>query len=120
MESTVTITSPDPDELRTLNMWLRDEPELQRKVTLLPEPPQQGEMSGGMLSGLAILAGQAGTLAVVARSLTSWLGPRRGKVSFVIRRPDGGEIEFTAEQTRGADMDDVHRVIERFLDGGAS
>jgi hypothetical protein len=120
MESTVTITSPDPDALRNLNMWLRDEPELRRMVTLLEEPPRPGEMSAGMLSGLAIVAGQAGILAVIARSLTNWLGPRRGKVSVVIRRPDGGELELTADQTLGAGMDDVHRIVERFLDGGAS
>jgi hypothetical protein len=116
MESTVMISGQDPDELRNLNMWLLDEPELRRRVTLLEQPPQEGHMSGGVLSGLAIAAGQTGILAVIARSLTNWLGPRRGKVSVTIRRPDGGELEFTADQTRGATMDDVHRMIKRFLD----
>ena len=120
MDPMLNVAGLGGDDLRSLNVWLNEEPELQGGVTLLQRSPQNGELPGGVLTGLAVALAPGGIAVVLARSLVSWLRRRPSGLSMKLTTPDGVTIEIESPGTR-ASVDDIRRLIDRlirFLEGG--
>lgn len=89
MESTphVRIALLDSSEaetrLRSLLDWLQHEDELRGRVSLERTAPRPGEM-GGLVDVLVVALGSGGAGAVLAQSLSTWIGQRRADLKLTI------------------------------------
>src|SRR5215471_9859486 len=87
------------DELKSLEDWLLDDPELAGyPVTRPASAPGPGEM-GALSDVLVVALGSGGAGATLAGSLSVWLRTRVGDVTLRIRTPQG-EAELTARNAK--------------------
>jgi hypothetical protein len=90
------------DELKNLEDWLLDDPELAGcPVTRPAGSPAPGEM-GALSDVLVVALGSGGAGATLAGSLSVWLRTRVGDVTLRVRTPQG-EAELTARNARDAE-----------------
>jgi hypothetical protein len=77
-----------PQTIWSLENWLRNEPDFERKIRRVPVTPSTGEL-GAVADTRQIALGAGGAVAVLAASLQTWFAqPRRSDVRItVIRRP---------------------------------
>src|SRR5215472_15273268 len=89
------------DELKNLEDWLLDDPELAGyRITRPAGSPAPGEM-GALSDVLVIALGSGGAGATLAGSLSVWLRTRVGDVTLRVRTPRG-EAELTARNAKDA------------------
>lgn len=89
------------DELKNLEDWLLDDPELAGcPITRPAGSPAPGEM-GALSDVLVVALGSGGAGATLAGSLSVWLRTRVGDVTLRVRTPQG-ETELTARNARDA------------------
>jgi hypothetical protein len=98
------------DEARELWRWLVDADELRGRVRLVEPTAQPGSM-GGVADTLAVAVAPGGAASVFAAVLVSWIRHRSGKTRAVVRRPDGAEIEVSAEWVGRLDAPAVRSLI---------
>jgi Effector Associated Constant Component 1 len=99
-------------ELRALYTWLTEETPRPGRVRFAQEP-EPGVMGAG-LEVLEVALGAGGALSVLAGAISTWIKTRRRPVRLRVRRPDGEELEISAE-VRNPDL-----LIEEFLAHAAS
>jgi hypothetical protein len=97
----------DESELLALRDWLVQESPRPGGVELTARLAEPGTM-GPVVDTLQVTLGAGGS--VLAGSVATWLSTRRRPVSLRLKRPDGSELEISAE------VKDPEAAIERFLD----
>lgn len=99
----------EPDDLRLLANWLRDEDELRGRVTLVDRPAEPGHM-GAVADILEVAVGSGGAATALVTSLFSWLHHRRTdeRVTMWIKLDSGAEIEFTC-----GSGDDANTLLDK-------
>jgi Effector Associated Constant Component 1 len=99
------------EDARALRRWLADEEDLRGRVRLVDQPPEPGTL-GAVVDTLLVGLGSGGAVTAFAAGLVSWIRHRTGDTQAVVRRPDGTEIEVTAERVRGLDVVGVRALVE--------
>jgi hypothetical protein len=105
----------DPDELRSLIKWLRNEGDLRSRLTLQDAALAPGHM-GGALDCISLTLGGSGIGTVFVKSLFTYLGQRRKAVvlDLRIKREDGRELELklTNDKSAEATLDAAIRFLD--------
>jgi len=102
-----------PQTIWSLENWLSNEPDLERKIRRVPTTPSPGEL-GAVSDTLQIALGAGGALAVLAGSLQAWFAqPRRSDVRITVVN---GDKKVTIDAKRVADIPALLREVAR-LDG---
>lgn len=90
------------EELKNLEDWLLDEPQLSGCPITRPAPaPEPGQM-GAISDVLVVALGSGGMGAALAGSLSVWLRTRVSDLSLRIRTQQG-EVTLTASNTKDAE-----------------
>jgi hypothetical protein len=106
-------TGDDPDDLRSLMAWLRQEDELRKRLSFEPGfRPSGGEM-GGVVDMLTIALGSGGAGAVLAGSLSTWLANRSADIELTLTGRDGRKLVLNAHRVR--DVPELLREMERLI-----
>jgi hypothetical protein len=109
--------SSDAEELKNLEDWLLDEPELAGcPVTRPAASPEPGQM-GALSDVLVVALGSGGTGVALASCLSVWLRTRVSDVSLRIRTKQG-EVELTATNTKNAEAL-IEAITTSVSSGGA-
>jgi hypothetical protein len=94
----LSLEESDPELLRSLEDWLRREPELRGRVRQADAQPATGEM-GALSEALVVAASSGGALSVLAASLRVWFAqPKRSDVHVCVETADGQVVTATAER----------------------
>ncbi len=101
-------------ELASLTDWLRDEPELRGRVEAVTRPVGQNDMSGGAVELLTVALGSGGALAVLARSLNTWLRSRRPTVHLTVTMNDR-EVTLRAHNVGNTHVDETLGLLRDVL-----
>lgn len=97
----------------SLNQWLHREDGLRGRIQAKRTSPSEGEM-GTLLDTLTVAVGSSGALAILARSLHTWLKqPRRAIVRLRVKGPDGVVVDFTAEHVK--DLEQIEALLRQAL-----
>jgi membrane-associated two-gene conflict system component 1 (EACC1) len=99
----------DESELLALRDWLMQESPRPGPAELVAAPAEPGTM-GPLIDTLQVALASGGAGSVLAGSVATWLSTRRRPVSLRVKRPDGSELEISA------DVKNPEAAIERFLD----
>lgn len=91
--------SDDPAEIRELEAFLTNDPELRRWVAARVTAPEPGTM-GSVADVLVVALGQGGTATALASVLISWIRRQRSKISVHARCACGKEITVSADHIR--------------------
>ncbi|KND23825.1 effector-associated constant component EACC1 [Streptomyces acidiscabies] len=89
-------------ELAALWDWLRGERDLRGLVDAVRRPSAEGEL-GGAFDMLTVALGSGGAVAVLARSLTSWLSSRRPDVTLTVTGVTG-RVQLDARHVKDTDV----------------
>ncbi|WAZ26481.1 hypothetical protein STRCI_008062 [Streptomyces cinnabarinus] len=112
------VFAPGPardDDLRELRRRLIDVEELRGGVRSVATEARPGSL-GGLLEALAVNALSAGAVTAVAGVVVSWIRHRTTNTTIKLRRPDGMEIEVTAERVRRLDSAAVRVIVAELSD----
>lgn len=105
----------DPEVLRSLYQWLRNEPELRGRVQQLDRQPAPGEM-GALADVLMVALGSGGAVGVVASSLKVFFAqPRRSDLKITIETSDGRKVSVDAKRAANPEV-----IVREVLDDGGS
>ncbi|WP_051860360.1 effector-associated constant component EACC1 [Streptomyces anulatus] len=122
MSVTVELAGPGAsDELRSLHEWLSAEDELRGRVRLVQAPPPPGAL-GTVAETLTVVLAPGGVTAVLASAAVAWMRHRTGEVVCKLTKPDGTNMEVSAQRVRGSDMAEVRELVgelARMLDDGS-
>src|SRR3954471_16223157 len=103
MRLTVTVPA-DPDAVRSLAQWSRNDPDLRGvRITLLARPVRPGEM-GADADTLEFVLDEAETVAAVVAPLRTWLQTRRVPTTI---RISYGDREYVIGSADAALMLDI-------------
>jgi hypothetical protein len=96
------IVGGDPiEELRSLRSWLLAEEPLRGVIRHSPTAGEPADM--GSVSDLLVVAvGSGGALAVLARSVSTWLEHRHPGVVLEVKGPDGAALRLEAKRSAEA------------------
>jgi hypothetical protein len=101
------------DDSAALHALLAADPDLRgyvrRQVTRVPD----GALSGGLPEMLVALGSSGGIATALASVVVVWLRQRTGSVSIHIRRPDGSQLELTADRVRSMDGDGLRAQVDQ-------
>jgi Effector Associated Constant Component 1 len=104
MHAHISISGRDEvTEYAALASWLSEERELDGPVRMIQRKPQDGEL-GGVYDVLSVAVGSGGAVAVLARSLVTWLQARRSDVEVTISHPKGGSVKVNARRIKDVDL----------------
>jgi hypothetical protein len=99
--------------LESLADWLRGEPELAGRVSVVGCEPGEGHL-GALGDALIVAVGSGGALSVLSASLKGWLlQPRRSDFRMRIQRPDGHVVEIAADRANAEHVDVLLREALR-------
>jgi hypothetical protein len=95
--------------LESLSDWLRAEPELNGRVSVISAEPREGEL-GGIMDAVVVAAGSGGTLSILAASLKTWLSRPHGTDVRIVRvESDKSKVEIEAHRLDRATADELIR-----------
>ncbi len=102
------------DELRSLWKWLRESPSIRRSstISLLEEPPAQGEMGVG-LDAIQLVTGNVWSAAAFVMSLVAWRQARPKSPRVTVRR---GDTEITLAEGTEAEVQRAIAALEAMSD----
>ncbi|SFW52991.1 hypothetical protein SAMN04489730_1192 [Amycolatopsis australiensis] len=108
---TIEVSVSEPDELRRLGAWLRDEEPLRGRVKFSVRSPLPGQM-GGVLESVVVIA-TSSTAPALCTALFGWLKHRRdaAKVDLKITNAAGKELTL-----RCGSADDATELLESMRD----
>ncbi|MFI5530517.1 hypothetical protein ACIA8O_18445 [Kitasatospora sp. NPDC051853] len=112
MEAWISVRGGDDPvhELRELDAWLNDEPELRGKVRPRAARPGHGEL-GAPYDVLIAAIGSGGVVTVLAGSLHGYLTrPRGADVRISVSAPDGRSVEVEAQR-----VEDVEALLRQVI-----
>lgn len=102
-----------PQTIWSLENWLSNEPDFERKIRRVPVTPSPGEL-GAVADTLQIALGAGGAVAVLAASLQTWFAqPRRSDVRITVVN---GDKKVTIDAKRVRDIPALLREVAQ-LDG---
>ncbi len=111
MDMSVTVMAANPGrEARELRRWLAAEEELHGHVWLAELMPQPGSL-GALTDTLMVSLGPGGAATVFAAALISWIRHRTADTQVVVKRPDGAQVEVSAQRVRGLDAASVQAMV---------
>lgn len=99
--------------LRSLLDWLQHEDELRGRVALERKAARPGEM-GGLVDVLVVALGSGGAGAVLAQSLSTWIGQRRADLRLTITS-DGRTRTVELDGKRVPDVQALIREVGGLL-----
>lgn len=99
------------DDSMALGALLDTDPDLRGHVRRAVAQVPEGVLSGG-LPDLLIALGSSGVATALASVLMVWLRQRSGSVSVHITRPDGTQLELTAERVRALGSDELKAHVD--------
>ena len=98
--------------LESLADWLRGEPELAGRVSVVGSKPGDGEL-GVLGDALVVAVGSGGTASVLAMSLKAWLSqPRRSDIQVRIEAGEGRVVEIDAHRV---DTESVQALLRQAI-----
>jgi hypothetical protein len=100
------------DDSVALGALLDTDPDLRGHVRRAVAQVPEGVLSGG-LPDLLIALGSSGVATALASVLMVWLRQRSGSVSVHITRPDGTQLELTAERVRALGSDELRAHVDQ-------
>lgn len=100
------------DDSMALGALLDTDPDLRGHVRRAVAQVPEGVLSGG-LPDLLIALGSSGVATALASVLMVWLRQRSGSVSVHITRPDGTQLELTAERVRALGSDELKAHVDQ-------
>ena len=100
------------DDSMALGALLDTDPDLRGHVRRAVAQVPEGVLSGG-LPDLLIALGSSGVATALASVLMVWLRQRSGSVSVHITRPDGTQLELTAERVRALGSDELRAHVDQ-------
>jgi Effector Associated Constant Component 1 len=100
------------DDSAALGVLLDTDPDLRGLVRREAARVPEGVLSGG-LPELVIALGSSGVATALASVLVVWLRQRSGSVSVHITRPDGTQLELTAERVRTLGSDELRAHVDQ-------
>lgn len=112
MQTTVAVASAHAaEDLRQLQGWLLQEPELRGCVRLAEHPPEPGHLGAdpGLMSVLLDSGPAAAT--VLTSAVVAWLRHRTTDVDCTITMPNGRTLTFSAKRVQESDMQAQHELI---------
>jgi len=92
----------DVAEITALFDWLRHERALAGTIRAVRRQPGETEL-GGVYDLLAVALGSGGTVAVLARSLATWLRTRRPDITVTVTSPSG-TVTIDAHRVKDDDV----------------
>lgn len=104
-----------PEYLRSLNEWLNSEADLRGQVRAGRAAPEPGKM-GGTVELLTVALGSGGAVAVLLRSITTWLARRGHDVTVSLKDADGREFQFSSK-SKNLDPEKVFREASGLFTG---
>lgn len=111
METTVAVASSRAaEDLRQLQAWLLQEPELRGRVRLAERPPEPGHL-GGAPELVSVLLGPGAATSALASALITWLRHRTSDVDCTITKSDGSTFHLSAKRVQESGMDAHHELI---------
>ncbi|MEV6768907.1 hypothetical protein AB0N05_09815 [Nocardia sp. NPDC051030] len=109
MDLRMRLEHEDAEAFRALDLWLRREPDLRGRTSLVRTVPGPGEM-GGVADVLMMAVGGGGAFTTLAASLRVFFAqPRRSDLTVRVETPDGRTIAVDAK--RVANPEDLQREI---------
>ncbi|MDA1362462.1 hypothetical protein O1R50_22765 [Glycomyces luteolus] len=109
MEVRICTDGDHGDELRMLNSWLSNEPELRGRVKLERSAPGATEL-GAVVEAVIVALGAGGTGSILASSLVTWIKSRRTTVRLKV------QVSSKTVELELATVDDVGPVLKQVLD----
>lgn len=112
METTVAVASAHAaEDLRQLQGWLLQEPELRGRIHLAERPPEPGHL-GTVPELVSVLLDSGPTAATVLTSaVVAWLRHRTSDVDCTITMPNGSTIALSAKRVQESGMQAQHELI---------
>ncbi|MGW7545911.1 effector-associated constant component EACC1 [Streptomyces sp. NPDC054770] len=98
------------DDLRELRRRLTDVEELRGRIRSVDAEAGPGSL-GTFLEALAVDAVRASAITAIAGVVVSWIRHRTTNTVIKLRRPDGIEVEVTAERVRRLDSAAVRTIV---------
>ncbi|KUN22918.1 hypothetical protein AQJ23_26405 [Streptomyces antibioticus] len=98
------------DGLRELHRRLTDIEELRGEVRAVPAASRPGAL-GTLLDALSVNVLSAGAVSAVAGVVVTWIRHRTTDAVIKLRRPDGTEVEVTAERVRRLNSAAVRSIV---------
>ncbi|GAA3229250.1 effector-associated constant component EACC1 [Actinocorallia longicatena] len=95
---TVRLSAPGPDDLRSLDDWLRGEERLRGRIRLVPAPPRPGEL-GTADEELLVTLADAAQNAALAETVEIWLRHRGTDVTLQVRIGDRPPVTLVGDGT---------------------
>jgi len=120
-QSELAVTASVEADLRALQDWLAEDPDLRSRVHVRESPPAPGTL-GPVLEALLVAVGPGGVASAFAATLISWIRHRTGDVQLRVTRGDGSVVEISGTHVREltpAELRDLLRQLaETWADGG--
>ncbi|MFD9903505.1 hypothetical protein [Streptomyces sp. NPDC059063] len=98
------------DDLRELRRRLTDVEELRGEIRSVAAEPPPGSL-GTALEALVVNVLATSTVTALATVVVAWIRHRTSDTTVTLRRPDGTEVEVTAERVRRLDAAAVRTVV---------
>jgi outer membrane lipoprotein SlyB len=106
-------TGNDPDQLRSLLDWLRQDDEVRGRLSFAPRCTPSGGQMGGVVDVLTVALGSGGAGAALAGALSTWLASRKVEIELTLTGPGGNRLVLKARH--GRDVAEVVRELERLV-----
>lgn len=103
-----------PELTRSLVAWLREDPNLGGRLRVRGSLTQTGGLFEGVVQVLSVALGAGGVGAVLAGSLSTWLGQRHSDIELIVDDRDGRRVELNARRVR--DVPELLDQVARMLD----
>ncbi|WP_329249142.1 hypothetical protein OG223_17640 [Streptomyces sp. NBC_01478] len=98
------------DDLRELRRRLTDVEELRGRIRGVDAEARPGSL-GALLEALAVNVLSASAVTALAGVVVSWIRHKTADTVIKLRRPDGTEVEVTAERVRRLDSAAVRTIV---------
>ncbi|MEV4243485.1 hypothetical protein AB0J63_08755 [Streptosporangium canum] len=112
MQVSVTVTpDEDGDDVRSLRISLAAEEDLAGRVAIEPAAQKPGSL-GGVVDTLLVSLISAGAVTAFTRVLIVWIRHQTSDAKVVMRKPDGTEVEISAQRVRGLSPEALTAMTE--------